>query len=143
MDYVAGYTVANDITNRDWIYARGDMKALGTDWLAGKSCPTYLPLGPYMVPASHVPAPMNLRLELKLNGETKQDESTADMIFDIACLIEHVSGIAQLLPGDIICTGSPAGNGTHYNRFLSHGDRVEARITGLGGHRNDVIAEEI
>lgn len=141
MQYVAGYTIANDITNRDWIYARGDMKALGTDWLNAKSCPTYLPIGPYIVSASHVPNPMDLRLELKLNGETKQDETTSDMIFDIPRIVEYVSGVVQLLPGDVICTGSPAGNGTHYNRYLQPGDVIDARITGLGAHRNNVISE--
>ncbi len=141
MSYVAGYTVANDITNRDWIYARGDMKALGTNWLSAKSCPTYLPLGPWIVPASHIANPHDLHLELKLNGETKQDESTSDMIFDIPRLVEYVSSNAQLLPGDVICTGSPAGNGTHYNRFLQPGDIVESTITGLGSQRNAVIQD--
>ena len=143
MRYVAGYTIANDITNRDHAYARGDLKALGTDWVTGKSCPTYLPIGPYLVPTTHAGDAMDLRIELKLNGETKQDESTSDMIFGIARLIEHVSSVVQLLPGDVICTGSPAGNGTHYNRFLKPGDVVEASITGLGHHRNNVIAERI
>ena len=141
--YVAGYTIANDITNRDHVYARGDVKALGTDWVTGKSCPTYLPIGPYIVPSAHAGNAMDLRIELKLNGDTKQDESTSDMIFDIARLIEHVSRIVQLLPGDVICTGSPAGNGTHYHRFLQPGDVVEATITGLGRQRNNVIAEGI
>lgn len=141
MNYVAGYTIANDITNRDWIYARADMKALGTDWLLGKSCPTYLPIGPYLVPQEHAGNAKDFRLELDLNGERKQDESTADMIFDIPRLIEHISGVVQLLPGDVICTGSPAGNGTHYKRFLQPGDVVDARITGLGCHRNTVVSQ--
>lgn len=141
MNYVAGYTIANDITNRDWIYARADMKALGTDWLLGKSCPTYLPIGPYLVPREHAGNANDFRLELDLNGERKQDESTADMIFDIPRLIEHISGVVQLLPGDVICTGSPAGNGTHYKRFLQPGDVVDARITGLGCHRNTVVSQ--
>jgi 2,4-diketo-3-deoxy-L-fuconate hydrolase len=141
MRHVAGYTIANDITNRDWIYARAEMKALGTDWLTGKSCPTYLPIGPYLVPEPHVQAPHDLRIELKLNGETRQDESTSDMIFGIPRLIEHISSVVQLLPGDVICTGSPAGNGTHYNRYLQPGDVVDSAITGLGRQRNTVISE--
>jgi len=141
MKYVAGYTIANDITNRDWVYARAEMKALGTDWLTAKSCPTYLPIGPYIVPAGHVADPKDLRIELKLNGDTKQDESTSDMIFDIPRLIEHISSVVQLLPGDVICTGSPAGNGTHYNRYLQPGDVVEGAITGLGSQRTPVISE--
>jgi len=141
LNYVAGYTIANDITNRDWIYARAEMKALGTDWLNGKSCPTYLPIGPFLVPAAQVADPMDLRLQLKLNGEVMQDESTADMIFDVARLIEYISGVVQLLPGDVICTGSPAGNGTHFNRFLRPGDVVDASIAGLGTHRNPIVSE--
>jgi 2,4-diketo-3-deoxy-L-fuconate hydrolase len=70
-----------------------------------------------------------------------QDESTADMIFGVARLVEHVSSVVQLLPGDLICTGSPAGNGTHYNRFLQHGDIVEGAISGLGRMRTPVISQ--
>ena len=143
MRFVAGYTIANDITNRDQIWTRGDMKAMGTDWIGAKSSPTYLPVGPYIVPASQITDPQDLRVELKLNGQTMQDESTADMIFGVARLIEHVSSVVQLLPGDVICTGSPAGNGTHYNRFLQPGDVVEGAITGLGRMRTPVISERI
>ena len=119
------------------------MKALGTDWVASKSCPTYLPVGPYVVPATQVADPQDLHVELKLNGETKQDESTSDMIFGVARLVEHLSSIVQLMPGDLICTGSPAGNGTHYNRFLQPGDVVEGSITGLGSQRTPVVAEQL
>jgi 2,4-diketo-3-deoxy-L-fuconate hydrolase len=141
MRYVAGYTIANDITNRDQIWVKGDMKAMGTDWLSAKSCPTYLPVGPVIVPADQVRDPHDLHIELRLNGEIKQDDRTSDMIFDIPRLIEHISHIVQLLPGDLICTGSPAGNGTHYNRFLQPGDVVESTITGLGRQRNLIIQE--
>lgn len=141
MRFVAGYTIANDITNRDQIWTRGDMKAMGTDWIGAKSSPTYLPVGPYIVPASQVADPQDLHIELKLNGQVMQDESTADMLFDVARLIEHVSSVVQLLPGDLICTGSPAGNGTHYNRFLQAGDIVEGAISGLGRMRTPVISE--
>ena len=79
---------------------------------------------------------------LKLNGETMQDERTADMIFGVARLIEFISSHVQLRPGDVICTGSPAGNGTHYHRFLRPGDVIEGAITGLGTQRNPCIAEE-
>lgn len=141
MNYVAGYAIANDITNRDWIWARADMKAMGTDWLPSKCCPGFLPFGPYLVPATHVQDPMDLHMKLDLNGETKQDERTSDMIFDIARQIEYISSIVQLLPGDVICTGSPAGNGTHYKRFLQPGDVVDTSITGLGNQRNPVLSE--
>lgn len=141
MNHVAGYTIANDISDRATIWTTGDMKAMGTDWMTSKCRPGWLPTGPYLVPASQVPSPQDLQLELRLNGEIKQDESTSDMIFDIARLIEHLSSVVQLLPGDLICTGSPAGNGTHYNRFLEPGDLVEASITGLGTQHTPVIAE--
>ncbi len=139
--HVAGYTIANDITNRDQVWTRGDMKAMGTDWIASKSAPSYLPVGPYIVPSAHVGDPQQLQLNLKLNGDTKQDESTADMIFDVARLVEHLSSLIQLLPGDLVCTGSPSGNGTHYHRFLQPGDVVEGSITGLGVQRTPVVAE--
>ncbi len=142
LDYVAGYTVANDITNRDKVWRRDDMKAMGTDWIASKSCASYLPLGPFMIPAVFVGNPQALRLELKLNGETKQSESTSDMIFDVARQIEYLSSQLQLYPGDVICTGSPAGNGSHHKRFLRPGDVLEASITGLGNQRNECIDEQ-
>lgn len=143
LGHVAGYTIANDITNRDQIWRRDDMKAMGTDWIAGKSSPTYLPLGPYLVPSAFVEDPQNLRLTLKLNAEVKQDESTSDMIFDVARQIEYLSSLVQLNPGDILCTGSPAGNGAHFNRFLQHGDIVESTITGLGTQRNTCLVEGV
>jgi 2-keto-4-pentenoate hydratase/2-oxohepta-3-ene-1,7-dioic acid hydratase in catechol pathway len=141
MNYVAGYTIVNDITDRTLLWRRDDMKQMGTDWVAGKSAPTYLPMGPFMLPAAFVPDPSKLQLTLRLNGEVKQNESTADMIFDIPRLIEYLSSMVQLWPGDLICTGSPAGNGTHYNRFLQPGDVVESAISGLGTQRNTVVAE--
>lgn len=140
MDYVAGYTIANDITSRDLIWCK-DPKALGTDWTSSKNSPTFLPFGPYLVPAAFVANPQQLQLVLKLNGQVMQNESTSDMIFDIARQIEYISSRVQLWPGDVICTGSPAGNGTHYGRFLQDGDVMEASITGLGLQRNVCIAE--
>ncbi|EJM22922.1 2-keto-4-pentenoate hydratase/2-oxohepta-3-ene-1,7-dioic acid hydratase [Pseudomonas sp. GM21] len=142
LDYVAGYTIANDLTSRDHIWRRDDMKAMGTDWISSKSSPTYLPLGPFVVPAIFITDPQNLRLTLKLNGEVMQDEVTSDMIFDVARQIEYLSGLVQLNPGDIICTGSPAGNGTHYNRFLQPGDVLDCAITGLGSQRNLCLNEQ-
>ncbi len=138
---VAGYSIVNDITNRDHVFRRDAVKAMGTDWVAAKGSPTYLPFGPVLVPAAFVADPQNLRLTLRLNGEIKQDESTADMIFDIARQIEYLSRLVELWPGDVICTGSPAGNGTHYKRFLREGDLVESEITGLGMQRNRCVNE--
>ncbi len=141
LNYVAGYSIVNDITNRDHVFRRDAVKAMGSDWIAAKGSPTYLPFGPYFVPAAFVPDPQKLQLTLKLNGEIKQDESTADMIFDIARQIEYLSGLVELWPGDVICTGSPAGNGTHYKRFLQESDVVECTITGLGTQRNVCVKE--
>jgi 2,4-didehydro-3-deoxy-L-rhamnonate hydrolase len=142
LGHVAGYVVVNDITSRELVYRR-DVPQMGMDWLACKSSPTFLPVGPYIVPAAFVANPQDLQITLKLNGETKQDERTSDMIFDVARLIEHISSHVQLLPGDLICTGSPAGNGTHYNRYLRDGDVIEGTIEGLGTQRNVCIAERI
>jgi 2,4-didehydro-3-deoxy-L-rhamnonate hydrolase len=138
LGHVAGYTIVNDITTRDRVF-RPDMPGLGTDWLAGKNSPTFLPLGPWLVPAQFVPDPMDVRITLKLNGETMQDETTADMIFGIAELIAHVSSITPMRPGDLLLTGSPAGNGAHYGRYLRPGDVMESTITGLGVQRNRCV----
>jgi 2,4-diketo-3-deoxy-L-fuconate hydrolase len=134
LSYVAGYTLVNDITIREQVF-RSDLPALGTDWLQSKGAPGFLPVGPYLVPASQIADPHDLRLLLKLNGDVMQDETTADMVFDIARQIEYISRHAQLWPGDLICTGSPAGFGAHYGRFLKPGDVVEASIEGFGSQR--------
>ncbi len=136
---VAGYLIVNDVTTRDRVY-RPDLPGIGSDWLAAKNAPTFLPAGPFVVPAAFVADPQKLQVTLRLNGETMQDESTADMIFDLARLIEHTSSIARMLPGDVLLTGSPRGNGAHYGRFLTDGDVVEGTITGLGTQRNRCAA---
>ena len=135
---IVGYTMANDLTTRDLIY-REDLKAIGTDWLRSKNAPTFLPTGPWIVPAQFVD-PASLRVTLKLNGETMQDESTADMIFDVERLRAYAAERIRLFPGDLLLTGSPAGNGMHWGRFLTDGDVIDAEITGLGRHRNRVVA---
>ncbi len=140
LDYVAGYTIANDITARDML-RRSDVGSLGADWLAAKSSPGFLPLGPYLTPRQFVEDPQSLQLTLRLNGDVMQDESTADMIYPLASIIEHISCHVQLWPGDLVLTGSPSGNGTHYNRFIQDGDVLEGEITGLGVQRNPCVAE--
>jgi 2-keto-4-pentenoate hydratase/2-oxohepta-3-ene-1,7-dioic acid hydratase in catechol pathway len=137
---IAGYTICNDITARDRVY-RPDLRGIGTDWLAGKNWPTFSPVGPYIVPACQIPDPHDLRLTLRLNGQVMQDASTADMMFGIARLIEYVTSITELRPGDLLLTGSPAGNGVHHGRFLRPGDVLEGEITGLGRQRNRCVAE--
>jgi 2,4-didehydro-3-deoxy-L-rhamnonate hydrolase len=142
LDHVAGYTVVNDITSRERVNRRdGDMREMGMDWVLSKGSPTFLPIGPYLVPAAYVGDPQQLLITLRLNGEVMQNERTDDMIFGVARLIEHLSSACELLPGDLICTGSPAGNGVHYKRFLRHGDVLEGEIAGLGAQRNPCIDE--
>jgi 2,4-didehydro-3-deoxy-L-rhamnonate hydrolase len=142
LDYVAGYAMGNDLTAREML-ARPDIPGLGSDWLSAKCAPGFLPLGPYLVPTEFVPDPQNLQITLKLNGKTMQDESTSDMIFSLARLIEWLSTQVELQPGDLIMTGSPSGNGTHYDRFLQPGDIMEGSITGLGTQRNPCVAEAL
>jgi 2,4-didehydro-3-deoxy-L-rhamnonate hydrolase len=140
MEHVAGYVVCNDISARDRL-ARPDFPTLGLDFLAGKCGPGFLPMGPLVVPATFIPNPQDLMITLRLNGETMQSESTFNMIFPIAQLIEYVSTHMQLLPGDVICTGSPSGNGAHYRRFLRPGDVLEGTIEKLGTQRNNCTTE--
>ncbi|MGV9503824.1 fumarylacetoacetate hydrolase family protein [Streptomyces sp. NPDC003642] len=140
LDHVAGYTIANDLTDRATVFRR-DMPQIGTDWLRSKNAPGFTPLGPWIVPASSIADPGDLRLTLKLNGETMQDESTKDMIFNVARMVSYASQTARLLPGDLVLTGSPAGNGMHWGRLLRAGDVMDASITGLGAQRTRCVAE--
>jgi 2-keto-4-pentenoate hydratase/2-oxohepta-3-ene-1,7-dioic acid hydratase in catechol pathway len=144
LDYVAGYMVVNDLTIRERVN-RKDMQEMGMDWVGSKCAPTALPTGPYLVPAAFVGDPQALHISLKHNGRLMQDEGTDDMIFDCARLIESLSKFMALLPGDLICTGSPSGNGIHHGVLLKPGDVVEGTITGplegLGTQRNICHAE--
>ncbi|MCW2995513.1 MAG: hydrolase [Conexibacter sp.] len=139
--YVAGYTIANDVTLRDRL-RRADVPG-GLDWLAAKNVPTFLPVGPLFVPAIHIEDPMDLQITLQVNGIVMQDESTEDMLFDVARLVEYLSTVSELRPGDLVLTGSPAGNGAHHGTFLSPGDLMEGEITGLGRQRNRCVAEPV
>ncbi|MFD0687625.1 fumarylacetoacetate hydrolase family protein [Actinomadura fibrosa] len=140
MSHVAAYTICNDITTRDRLY-RPDLKAIGTDWFTAKNADTFLPTGPFLVPAAFVPDPSDLRITLRHNGAVRQDESTKDMIFDIATLVSYASATSTLRPGDLLLTGSPAGNGAHWGTFLRPGDVLDAEITGLGHQRNTCTAD--
>lgn len=146
LEYVAGYTVVNDITLREKVFRKkSDSPELGMDFTTSKGALTFLPMGPYLVPAAFVGDPQRLHLTLKLNGDVMQDEETSDMIFTVARLIEYLSYGVELQPGDVICTGSPAGNGMHYNRFIREGDVLEGSIRGigvdLGTQRNPCVLE--
>ncbi len=132
LGYVAGYTIANDITARELV-ARPDVPQMGMDWMACKGAPGFKVLGPYITPARFVPDPQKLHIRLSLNDKAMQDEGTDDMIFDTAKIIAFISNYVQLHPGDVILTGSPSGNGTHYGRFLRDGDVMKGEIDGLVG----------
>lgn len=140
LEYVAGYTIANDLTDRATVFRR-DMPQIGTDWLRSKNAPGFTPLGPWIVPAESIADPGDLRLVLKLNGETMQNESTKDMIFNVARMVSYASQTARLLPGDLVLTGSPAGNGMHWGRLLRDGDVMDGSISGLGAQRTRCVAE--
>jgi 2-keto-4-pentenoate hydratase/2-oxohepta-3-ene-1,7-dioic acid hydratase in catechol pathway len=141
LDHVAGYTIANDITTRSLVYRR-DLKAIGSDWFAAKNSPTFLPVGPFLVPAAFVGDPATLRITLSHNGITRQDESCADMLFDLPAILAYITAVTELGPGDLVLTGSPAGNGAHWGVFLADGDVLEGEITGLGRQRNHVTASK-
>jgi 2,4-diketo-3-deoxy-L-fuconate hydrolase len=138
MDYVAGYALHNDYSEREFQLERGGQ------WVKGKSNDTFAPVGPYFVTRDEVPDPHNLRLWLSLNGKTLQDSSTADMIFYIPKLISYLSHFMTLLPGDIISTGTPEGVGLGMKppMYLKPGDVVELGIEGLGTQRQEAVAWE-
>jgi 2-keto-4-pentenoate hydratase/2-oxohepta-3-ene-1,7-dioic acid hydratase in catechol pathway len=139
LDYVLGYTCANDVSARDWQKEGG-----GSQWCRGKSFDTFAPLGPCLVTRDEIPDPHALRIRTVVNGETLQDCSTADMIFDIATLIEFLSGSTTLLPGTVILTGTPHGVGMARTppRFLQPGDEVTVEIEKVGALTNPVAEEE-
>jgi len=134
LEYVFGYTMVNDITTREFVF-RKDMPAIGSDWYRAKNAPGFLPTGPLLVPAKFFGDPQDVQVTLKLNGKAMQDESTQDMIFGVAKLVSEASQIMPLRPGDLVLTGSPAGNGQHWGRLLQDGDVMEGTITGLGTQR--------
>lgn len=135
LEYVLGYTCANDVSARRWQKDRG-----GRQWCRGKSFDTFCPLGPQIVTADEVPNPNALGLKTILNGETMQDWTTSDMIFDVPTLISFLSQGTTLLPGTVILTGTPHGVG--FTRtppvFLQPGDRVTIEIEEIGTLTNPV-----
>src|SRR6195952_4578190 len=136
LDYVAGYALHNDVSEREFQLERN-----GT-WDKGKGCDTFAPLGPFLATADEITDPHNLRLWLKLNGKTMQDGTTANFIFNIPFVIAYTSKFMTLLPGDIISTGTPAGVGLGIkpNLYLKPGDVIELGIDGLGSAKQNLIA---
>lgn len=137
MGYVAGYTVTNDVSERDF-----QLKRQG-QWTKGKSCDTFGPLGPWLVTPDEVPEPENLKIWLKVNGEMMQDGSTKTMIYGVPYLVHYLSQFMTLHPGDVISTGTPPGVGMGMTppRYLRAGDVMELGIEGLGVQRQKVIAD--
>ncbi|MFI8533008.1 fumarylacetoacetate hydrolase family protein [Streptomyces aquilus] len=135
LGHVAGYAVAHDVSEREFQLERG-----GT-WDKGKNCETFNPLGPWLVTADEVPDPQNLSLKLWVNGELKQDGTTAEQIFPVAEVVRYVSQFMTLYPGDVINTGTPAGvalGAADPKPFLRAGDVVELEIEGLGRQRQEL-----
>ncbi len=134
--HIAGYCVSNDVSERAFQHERGG------DWIKGKSCDGFAPLGPWLVTADEVPDPQGLRVWLAVNGERMQDSSTAQMIFGVAYLVSYVSGFMTLMPGDVIFTGTPPGVGAGRKppRFLKPGDVMTLGVEGLGEQRQEVVA---
>ncbi len=139
LEYVAGYTCANDVSARDW-----QLKFGGGQWCRGKTFATFAPLGPCLVTADEIPNPNELQIRTVLNGQVMQDWNTNDMIFDVPTLIEFLSGSTLLLPGTVILTGTPHGVGAARKPpvFLRHGDTVSIEIERIGTLTNPVLNEE-
>jgi len=138
LQYVAGFTCGNDVSARDW-----QLKWGGGQWCRGKTFDTFAPLGPWLVTPDEVGNPNELRIMTRLNGETMQDWSTNDMIFDVPTLIEFLSGSTTLMPGTVILTGTPHGVGAARKPpiFLKAGDTVEIEIEKIGVLSNPVVEE--
>jgi 2-keto-4-pentenoate hydratase/2-oxohepta-3-ene-1,7-dioic acid hydratase in catechol pathway len=138
LEYVLGYTCANDVSARDWQLQRG-----GSQWVRGKSFDTFCPLGPTLVTSDEITNPNTLIIKTVLNGSTVQDWNTGDMIFDVPTLIEFLSADTTLLPGTVILTGTPHGVGMGQKppRYLQAGDEVSIEIQGIGTLRNKVVSQ--
>jgi 2-keto-4-pentenoate hydratase/2-oxohepta-3-ene-1,7-dioic acid hydratase in catechol pathway len=136
LDVVAGYTCFNDVSARDLQFQDGQ-------WTRSKSLDTFSPVGPHVVPSKQIPDPQALRIRCLLNGEPRQDSSTAEMVFSVAELVAAISRGVTLEPGDLIATGTPAGVGFTREppRFLEPGDEVAVEIEGIGRLTNPVRAE--
>ena len=136
-EYIAGYTICNDVSARDLQFTPGDQ------WLRGKCLDTFCPLGPYLVTRDEIADPQQLSIKCLLNGETMQNSNTAQMIYQIPYLIEYLSKAFTLLPGDVIVTGTPHGVGAFRKPpvWMKDGDEVIVEIEGLGQLRNRCVEE--
>lgn len=134
--HIAGYALMNDYSERAYQIERGGQ------WVKGKSADTFAPLGPFLATADEVSDPENLNLWLKVNGETRQDSSTSDLIFGINHIVSYLSGFMTLLPGDVISTGTPAGVGMGFDpkRYVNPGDVIELGIENLGTSSQTAVA---
>ncbi len=138
LDYVAGYCVANDVSERDF------QTQLTGQWTKGKSCDTFGPIGPWLVTRDEVPDPQKLSMSCDVNGQRRQTGTTDTMIFTVAQIIEHLSQLFTLQPGDVIATGTPPGVGMGIKPepvFLKEGDVMELEIEGLGRQRQTLGAD--
>ncbi|MFC3107350.1 fumarylacetoacetate hydrolase family protein [Undibacterium arcticum] len=135
LDYVAGYCLANDVSERNWQIKRNGQ------WGKGKSFDTFGPIGPWLVTADEIPDPQMLDMELSVNGAVKQRSNTADMIFSVTEIVSYLSQFMTLLPGDVVITGTPAGVGLGMKppQFLKKGDVVSLRIDQLGSQTQRVV----
>jgi 2,4-didehydro-3-deoxy-L-rhamnonate hydrolase len=144
LQYVAGYTVGNDISDRQFRPNPG-RKQRGNDkwfdWEHGKWHDTFCPVGPCIASSDAIPDPQKLKMKLSVNGQVKQNGSTGQMIFPVAAVVAFISDIVTLEPGDLILTGTPAGIGHVSGTYLHPGDRMEAWIEGIGTLMSPVVAE--
>jgi len=136
LDHVAGYLIVNDVSERAFQFDHGGQ------WVKGKSCDTFAPLGPWLVTRDGIPDPQNLAMWLSVNGHRYQDGNTRTMVFDVAALVSHISRYMTLEPGDVISTGTPPGVGLGQKPpvYLKPGDVMELGIEGLGVQRQRVAA---
>jgi 2-keto-4-pentenoate hydratase/2-oxohepta-3-ene-1,7-dioic acid hydratase in catechol pathway len=144
LDYVAGYTVVNDISDRKFRPNPGRKERTNDkwfDWEHGKWHDSFCPCGPCIATADAIPDPQKLKMKLSVNGQVKQDATTAQQIFPVAAVVAFVSDIVTLEPGDLIATGTPAGVGNATGTYLKPGDRIDAWIEGIGTLVSPVVAE--
>ncbi|HZU26823.1 MAG TPA: fumarylacetoacetate hydrolase family protein [Bryobacteraceae bacterium] len=136
-DHVAGYTIVNDVSARDFQMAT-------TQWLMGKTFDTFAPMGPWIVTSDEIEDPHNLGISLEINGEQMQNSNTRELIFRIPELVQFISSVVTLEPGDVVATGTPAGVGAGRKppRWLRPGDEITVRISGIGELSNPVTAEQ-